>query len=72
MGTTDPMIAKLQTLRLALQDPDTWSLKPLAVLCGEAIELRQKELGTLPPKRMSPRRHDIEEPIMLEDGELWP
>lgn len=39
MACTDPLIAKLQALRLALQDPDTWSLKPLVKLCQEAQEV---------------------------------
>jgi len=69
---TDPLVNMLTTLRTALLDRDTWSLEPLASICSQAIELRQHELGTLPPKRMSPRRHDSDEPIILDPKELWP
>lgn len=72
MVCTDPLVNMLTTLRTALLDRDTWSLEPLAAICADAIELRQQELGTLPPKRMSQRRHDSNEPIILEVGEVWP
>jgi hypothetical protein len=65
MGATDPMLAKLQALRLALQDPDTWSLKPLARLCQEAIDLRVAELS----KPAAPVHTD---PIIKKESVLWP
>lgn len=70
MACTDPLVTMLTTLRTALLDRNTWSLEPLAAICSDAIELRQKELGTLPPKRMNPRRHDSDEPIILDPKEL--
>lgn len=72
MGNTDPLVTMLTTLRTALLDRDTWSLEPLAEICSQAIELRQKQLGTLPPKSISQLRHDSDEPIILEVGDVWP
>lgn len=68
----DAITEKLKAIKAALSDPDTWSLAPLSAMCAEAIELRQKELGVLPLKSMSKRKHNADEPIFLEPGELWP
>lgn len=61
----DPLIAKLQALRLALQDPDTWSLKPLVKLCQEAIDMRVSELS-------KPAEPVHTEPIIKKESVPWP
>lgn len=72
-AATDPITDRLTALKAALSDPGTWSLNPLADECQALIEMRQAELGARPAtKPASRRRHDTDEPIFLEPGELWP